>query len=46
MKKKRLTKAEREERDAWHARVLVNAERTRKLAEKGQAELDAKRARG
>ena len=44
MKRKKLTKAEREERDARHARVLANAERTRKLAEKAQAELDAKNA--
>lgn len=46
MKRKKLTKAEREERDGRHARVLANAERTRKLAEKAQAELDAKNARG
>jgi hypothetical protein len=45
MKRKKLTKAEREERDARHARVLANAERTRKLAEKAQAELDAKNSR-
>ncbi len=29
-----------EESKAFRARVLVNAERTRKLAEKAQAELD------
>jgi hypothetical protein len=46
MKRKRLTIAEREERDARHARVLANAQRTRELAEKAQAELDAKNARG
>jgi hypothetical protein len=46
MKRKKLTKAEREERDARHARVLANAQRTRQLAEKAQAELDAKNARG
>jgi hypothetical protein len=46
MKRKKLTKAEREERDARHARVLANAQRTRELAEKAQAELDAKNARG
>lgn len=45
MKRKKLTKAEREERDARHARVLANAQRTRELAEKAQAELDAKNAR-
>ena len=44
-RKKKLTKAEREEREAWRASVLANAERTRKLAEKGQAKLDAKNAR-
>jgi hypothetical protein len=44
MPKKKLTKAEREERDARHARVLANAQRTRELAERAQAELDARRA--
>ena len=43
MAKKRLTAAERAERDARHARVLANAERTRKLAERAQAKLDAHR---
>ncbi len=43
-KKKKLTKAEREEMNAHHARVLANAERTRKLAEQAQAKLDAQRA--
>ena len=46
MPKKKLTKAERAERDARHERVLENALRTRKLAERGQAELDAKSSRG
>ena len=46
MKRKKLTKAEREERDAFHERVLANAQRTRELAEKAQAELDAKQSRG
>jgi hypothetical protein len=41
MKRKKLTKAEREEMEARHARVLANAERTRKLAEKAQAKLDS-----
>ena len=41
MAKKRLTKAEREERDARHERVLANARRTRELAERAQAKLEA-----
>lgn len=40
MAKKKLTKAEREERDARLDRMLANAQRTRELAEKAQAELD------
>ena len=40
MAKKKLTKAEREEREAEHQRVLANAQRTRELAEKAQAKLD------
>ena len=44
MAKKKLTKAEREERDARLARMLANAERTRQLAERGQAKLDAERS--
>jgi hypothetical protein len=43
MAKKKLTKAERAEMDARHARVLANAERTRELAERAQAKLDAQR---
>ena len=46
MKRKKLTKAEREERDARHARVLANALRTRELAERAQAKLDAQRSGG
>ena len=46
MPKKKLTKAERAERDARHERVLENARRTRELAERAQAELDAKSSRG
>jgi hypothetical protein len=42
MAKKKLTKAEREERDARHERVLANARRTRELAERAQAQLEAK----
>lgn len=41
MAKKKLTKAEREERDARHERVLANAQRTRELAERAQAKLEA-----
>jgi hypothetical protein len=41
-----MTKAEREEMEARHASVLENARRTRELAEKAQAQLDAERARG
>jgi hypothetical protein len=46
MAKKKLTKAEREERDEHLRRVFANAERTRELAERAQAKLDAERARG
>jgi hypothetical protein len=41
MAKKKLTKTERAERDARHERVLANARRTRELAERAQAKLDA-----
>ena len=41
MAKKRLTKTERAERDARHQRLLANAQRTRELAERGQAKLEA-----
>ena len=41
MKKKKLTKTEPEEMDARYARVLANAQRTRELAERAQAKLDA-----
>jgi len=44
--KRKLTKAERVERDERHKRVLANAQRTRELAEKAQARLDEERARG
>ena len=43
MAKKKLTKAERAEREAHHERVLANAMRTRELAERAQAKLDAQR---
>ena len=42
--KKKPTKAEREERERQRQQVLANAERTRKLAEKALAELEAQRA--
>jgi hypothetical protein len=45
MAKKKLTKAERAERDARHERVLANAPRTRELAERAQARLDAETGR-
>jgi hypothetical protein len=41
MAKKKLTKAERQERDARHERVPANAARTRQLAEQAQAKLEA-----
>jgi hypothetical protein len=43
MAKRKLTKAEREERDERLARMLANAQRTRELAERAQAKLDAER---
>ena len=46
MAKKKLTKAEREERDARHARALANAQRTRELAERAQARLEERASRG
>ena len=46
MAKRKLTKAEREERDARHARVFANAQRTRELAERAQAKLDERATRG
>lgn len=45
MAKKKLTKAEREEMNARHARVMANVRRTRELAEKAQAKLDAEHGR-
>jgi hypothetical protein len=43
-KKRKLTEAERAERDAFHAQVRANAQRTRELAERAQAKLDAERS--
>jgi len=45
MAKKKLTKSERAERDARHERVLANARRTRELAERAQARLNAQTPR-
>lgn len=44
--KKKLTKAEREELNAFLERMHENALRTRELAERGQAKLDAERSGG
>ena len=44
MAKRKLTKAEIAERDARHERVLANARRTRELAEKALAKLEAERS--
>jgi hypothetical protein len=43
MAKKKLTKAEHAEWERQRAQMLRNAERTRQLAEKAQAKLDAER---
>ena len=45
MKRKKLTKAERDEMNARHEQVLANARRTRELAERAQARLDEQRPR-
>ena len=44
MEKRKLTKAEREELQERHERVMANVRRTRELAERAQAKLDAERA--
>ena len=41
MAKKKLTKAERAEWEAQRAQMRANAQRTRELAERAQAKLDA-----
>ena len=46
MAKRKLTKAERDEMNARHAQVLANARRTRELAERAQAKLNAQSPRG
>jgi hypothetical protein len=43
-KKRKLTETERAELDALHKRVQANAQRTRELAERAQAKLDAERS--
>ena len=44
MAKKKLTETERAELKALRQRMLMNAQRTRELAERAQAKLDAQRA--
>jgi hypothetical protein len=46
MAKKKMSPAERAEWEAHLARMRANAERTRQLAERAQAKLDAKTPRG
>jgi hypothetical protein len=46
VKRRKLTRAEREERDAEHARILANAQRTRELAEQAQAKLEGRDPNG
>jgi hypothetical protein len=46
MAKRKLTKAERDEMNARHAQVLANAQRTRELADRAQAKLNAQSPRG
>jgi hypothetical protein len=45
MKRRKLTKAEREEMHARHERMLENARRLHELRSEAQAKLDAQRAR-
>jgi hypothetical protein len=45
-KRKKLTRAEREELNAFLDQMHANALRTRELAERAQAKLDAERAGG
>jgi len=46
MAKRKWTKAERQERERDRQRALENARRTRELAERAQAKLDAEKSRG
>ncbi len=43
MAKRKMTEAEREQSRAHHARVMANAMRTRQLAERAQAKLEAEK---
>jgi len=43
-KKRKLTEAERAELNAFHERIQANAQRTRELAQRAQAKLDAERS--
>jgi hypothetical protein len=45
MAKRKLTKAEREEMQRRHERAMANVKRTRDLAERAQAKLDAEASR-
>ena len=45
-KRKKLTRAEREELNAFPDQMHANALRTRELAERAQAKLDAERSGG
>jgi hypothetical protein len=42
--KRKMTKAEREEMNARHERVMANVRRTYELAERAQAKLEAERS--
>jgi hypothetical protein len=44
VKRKRLSKADRHEREEQRRRVLENARRTRELAERAQAKLETQRS--
>lgn len=46
MKRKKLTKTELAEMEAQRQQMLANAQRTRELAERAQAKLDAQRSSG
>jgi hypothetical protein len=46
MAKKKLTKAERAERETQRAQMRANAQRTRELAERAQAKLEGESQRG
>jgi hypothetical protein len=46
MAKKKLTKAERAERETQRAQMRANAQRTRELAERAQAKLESESQRG